>query len=182
MAHIKTPEGAPGIIGLMQARPDTAAPLNALADALLNTNEGLSRGERELIAAYVSRGNACNFCYSSHRAFSEALLPQPETAAQVFAGLEAPDISGLAPKMQALLRIADKVRADGKTVTEADVQAAREAGADDFVIHDVVLIAAAFCMFNRYVDGLGTQSPPTEHESYKEMAQMIAANGYGGSV
>jgi AhpD family alkylhydroperoxidase len=81
------------------------------------------------------------------------------------------------PKLQALLAIAEKVRLDGRSVSAADVQRAREAGADDKAIHDTVLIAAAFCMFNRYVDGLATVSLDRP-EDYAEHAKPLAEGGY----
>jgi alkylhydroperoxidase family enzyme len=83
----------------------------------------------------------------------------------------------VSPKMKALLAIADKVRRDGRLVQAADVDVARAAGADDKAIHDTVLIAAAFCMFNRYVDGLGTWAPK-EPTHYEESGKRLANEGY----
>jgi hypothetical protein len=62
-------------------------------------------------------------------------------------------------------------------VTSDDVAHAREQGATDTEIHDTVLIAAAFCMFNRYVDGLGTTQPRDE-EMYRQRGKWIARDGY----
>jgi hypothetical protein len=83
----------------------------------------------------------------------------------------------VSPKLKALLAIAGKVRQDGKLVTAADVEAARCQGATDLEIHDTVLIAAAFSMFNRYVDGLGTWQP-RDPEMYKQMGRHLAEEGY----
>jgi hypothetical protein len=117
--HIDLPEGIPGIRSALTFRPETAAPLLQLAEVLLRDENTLSRGERELIAAY----------------------------------------------------------ADGRSVTEEDVALARRHGASDVEIHDTVLIAAAFCMVNRYVDGLATWAP-TDALSYQEMATRIVEHGY----
>jgi uncharacterized peroxidase-related enzyme len=166
----------PGIIGLMAFRPETARPLNELANVLLVQPNSLSRGDRELIAAYVSGLNQCSFCLDSHSAFAAAQLPGgQELVADVRRDPESAPISG---KMKALLRIAAAVQLDGRRVTTALVEQARAVGATDAEIHDAVLIAAAFCMFNRYVDGLGTMAGP-DGSGYAAMAQHIVAAGYG---
>jgi alkylhydroperoxidase/carboxymuconolactone decarboxylase family protein YurZ len=82
--------------------------------------------------------------------------------------------------MKALLAIAASVQRGGKHVTVAQVEVAKTAGAADVEIHDTVLIAAAFCMFNRYVDGLGTWAP-ANLEMYRERAGRLAEVGYAQS-
>jgi uncharacterized peroxidase-related enzyme len=144
----------PGIRGLLKYRPETAKPLSELAEVLLRGPHSLAAGERELIAAYVSSLNQCTFCANSHAAFAAVQLDGGlPLVDQVRADLDAADISD---KLRALLRIAGAVQQGGQRVTPELVQAARDAGASDVEIHDTVLIAAAFCMYNRYVDGLGT--------------------------
>ncbi|MFC7385321.1 carboxymuconolactone decarboxylase family protein [Sphaerisporangium rhizosphaerae] len=179
MPHIELGNDAPGIVGLMLYRPDTAKVLNELAEILLRGENTLTRGERELIASYVSDLNRCRFCHGSHAAFAAAQLPGgAETVAQACADLDTADISA---KMKALLRVAGAVQRIGTDVTAALVEAARENGATDREIHDTVLIAAAFCMYNRYVDGLGTYAPE-DPKAYEEMAGLIVERGYGASV
>jgi uncharacterized peroxidase-related enzyme len=166
---------APGITGLLRFRPETAGPLNALADALLRAPNSLSRGERELIAAQVSALNECDFCRDSHSAFAAAQLEPGMTLVEQVRAY--PDTAPISAKLRALLRIAAAVRDDGRAVTPALVAGAREAGATDVEIHDTVLIAAAFCMFNRYVDGLGTFAPD-DPGAYAASAQRIVEFGY----
>ena len=179
MAHISLGNDLPGIIGLMTFRPETAQPLNQLAEVLLRAPGTLPPGERELIAAYVSSGNECQFCSSSHAAFAAAQLPEGmPLVTQVCAD---PGQAAISPKLRALLQVAGKVRQSGKSVTEADIAAAREAGATDVEIHDTVLIAAAFCMYNRYVDGLGTFAPD-DPEAYERNAKGIVSSGYLTSI
>lgn len=160
----------------MRFRPETAKPLNELADVLLHRMpHPLTPGERELIAAYVSGLNDCQFCCESHSAFAAAQLPTGMSLVhQVRRDLEGAPVS---PKLRALLRIAAAVRDGGRNVTPALVQVARAEGAGDLEIHDTVLIAAAFCMFNRYVDGLGT-AVPADPARYAESAERIALSGY----
>ncbi|MEV8513851.1 carboxymuconolactone decarboxylase family protein [Dactylosporangium sp. NPDC051484] len=180
MAHIDLgvdEQEFPGITGPMKYRPETAKPLNELAEVLLRGPHSLTRGERELIAAYVSGRNECTFCCSSHSAFA---------AAQLDGGYELVDrvvhahdeTAPITPKLRTLLAIAGAVQAGGRNVTDELVAAAREEGATDLEIHDTVLIAAAFCMFNRYVDGLATFAPQ-DREAYAVQAKRIVEVGYG---
>jgi uncharacterized peroxidase-related enzyme len=173
--HIDLPENVPGIRSAMMFRPETAAPLSQLAEVLLRGDSTLSRGERELIAAYVSNLNECTFCQTSHSWFAAKQLEGGmELVDQVKRDLERAPIGD---KLRALLRIAAKVREDGRTVTSEDVESARREGATDVEIHDTVLIAAAFCMYNRYVDGLATWTP-TDPQIYDEMSDRIVEQGY----
>ncbi|GAA4410052.1 carboxymuconolactone decarboxylase family protein [Actinokineospora soli] len=167
----------PGINGPMRYRPETAKPLNELAEILLRAEpHPLTPGERELIAAYVSGLNECTFCCSAHSAFAAAQLTDGMPLVdQVRANL---DTAPVTPKLRALLRIAGAVQDTGRKVTPELVAAARDAGATDLEIHDTVLIAAAFCMYNRYVDGLATLAPD-DPARYAAAAQHIIANGYG---
>ena len=175
MPHIELSTEAPGITGLFEFRPQTARPLCELAEVLLRGDHTLSRGERELIAAYVSGLNECRFCASSHAAFAAAQLPDGmPLVAQVRAD---PETAPITAKLKALLRIAAAVQHGGLAVTTAEVAAARGAGATDLEIHDTVLIAAAFCMFNRYVDGLATVAP-ADPAAYASMAGRIVNSGY----
>ena len=175
MPHIDLPDHLPGITALFAVRPDTAEPLQTLAETLLRGPGGLTRGERELIAAYVSHLNACRFCCDSHTAFAGAQLPGGSTLVREI--LRDPGSAPVGDKLRALLRIAEKVQVGGRHVLPEDVDAARAAGATDDDIHDTVLIAAAFCMFNRYVDGLATRRPEAP-EAYDEMAERIVEHGY----
>ena len=177
MPHIDLDTTEPGIVGLFRFRPETARPLRDLAEALLRGPGPLTRGERELIATVVSTGNRCEFCSKSHGAVAARELPGgPEEVRSVLS-----DRSAASPKLRALLRIADKVREDAKFVTEPDIDAARQAGASDVEIHDTVLIAAAFCMYNRYVDGLATVAAATQGD-YEHMAETISDKGYAATV
>jgi uncharacterized peroxidase-related enzyme len=165
----------PGIRGPMRFRPETAKPLNDLAEVLLRSPHSLSRGERELIGAYVSSLNECRFCCNAHSAYAAAQLDDGQ--AVVSGVLADVDSASVSPKMKALLRIAAAVQADGRQVTSAMVDGARAEGATDVEIHDTVLIAAAFCMFNRYVDGLGTLAPD-DPQRYVAAASRIVEVGY----
>lgn len=179
MAHIKLlNEELPGIVGLLNYRPETARPLLDLAETLLRGPSSLTSGEREIIAASVSYRNDCHFCHTSHAAAAAAHLGSGlELIDEIKAGLPNTQVSD---KLRALLEIAHQVQKGGKHVTESHISAARDQGATDQEIHDTVLIAAAFCMYNRYVDGLGTWAPQPS-EAYIEMGERMAYVGYGKS-
>jgi uncharacterized peroxidase-related enzyme len=165
----------PGINGPLEYRPETGKPLRELAEVLLRGPHTLSAGERELIAAYVSGLNECTFCSTSHGAFAAAQLDAGMPLVdQVRCDLESAPVSA---KLRALLHIAGAVQQDGRKVTADLVAAARAEGATDLEIHDTVLIAAAFCMYNRYVDGLGTLAPD-DPDAYHRSARRIVEFGY----
>lgn len=175
MAYIDIPDDLPGVRGLMAFRPELAGPQMQLAQALLHGESPLSRGDRELIAARISHLNECTYCHTAHSSFAavhfdggfdevDPIITDPSTA----------DIS---PKLRALLGIADLVYESGRAVTPDAITAARSEGATDVEIHDTVLIAAAFCMVNRYVDGLGTR-PIEDRDEFFERARTVARDGY----
>lgn len=176
MAHIDLGNDLPGIRGPMAYRPETAEPLNILAEILLrDENNTLSRGDRELIGGYVSSLNDCFFCQNVHLAMAQHYMQCNRTLIEdVKRDFEH---SGISEKMKALLSIAASVQKGGRSVTDAQVNSAREQGATDREIHDTVLIAAAFCMFNRYVDGLATWAPQ-DPDAYLARAKMRAEEGY----
>jgi len=179
MPHIKVNEELPGIRSLLAFSPATATPLGELAEVLLRSDEGLSRAGRELIATYVSYLNDCFYCHHSHGEIAVCYLNgDRETVDQVRNDYHSANISD---KLKALLAIAGKVQKSGKSVTAADIENARSAGATDKDIHDTVLITAAFCLFNRYVDGLAANTP-TDLSSYPLRAQQVAKYGYGNHI
>ncbi len=176
MSYISLPENLPGMHGLMAFRPAIAPGLTALTNALLCTDEGLSRGERELIGAYVSGLNLCTICKNVHSAVAQCHLnANQETVEKTLSDIPHSDLSA---KMKALLSIAQSVHRGGTYVRLEQVKLARHLGATDFEIHDTVLIAALFSFFNRYIDGLGVTTDDTP-ETFMERARRIAEQGYG---
>lgn len=177
MPHIKLPDGVPGILGPLMAYPDSEKHLSGLAQAVLRGPSSLSDAEREMIATFVSSGNECYFCTNSHAAAARHLLGSRNGLVDDILADAAS--AGISEKLRALLAIAGKVRRDGRLVTADDVGRARAAGADDKAIHDTVLMAAMFCMYNRYVDGLATWTPK-DPALYKQIGERLATQGYTG--
>ena len=178
MPHIALPEGLPGIRGPMAFRPETAKPINELVDVLLRGPHSLSPGERELIATFVSAQNDCRYCQTIHGAIAAHHLQDEDLVVKVKGD---PQHAAISDKLKALLVIAGKTAESGKAVTAEDVARARAHGATDIEIHDTVLIAAVFCMCNRYVDGLATWAPD-DPDFYRQRAALVAQNGYAASV
>ncbi|HEU5054160.1 MAG TPA: carboxymuconolactone decarboxylase family protein [Hanamia sp.] len=176
MAYIDLQNGLPGIRGPMQYSPATGKALNELAEILLHDeNNTLTRGEREMIGAYVSSLNDCFFCQNVHGAMAQYYF---ECDMQFIDDIKRDYTSTpISEKLKALLSIAGSVQKGGKYVTADQIAAAKTLGATDKEIHDTVLIAAAFCMFNRYVDGLNTWAPQ-DRNVYIERAKMRADDGY----
>ena len=177
MPHVALPEDMPGITAGFSFRPETAKPMRELAHVLLHTsgNNSLSSADRELIASFVSLRNTCHFCHTSHGAAATHLYGGDES---LLRNVCTDYQSALIPaKLKALLAIAEQVQVDGKRVTAALIEAAKAEGATDLDLHDTILIAAAFCMYNRYVDGLDTWQP-RDPAMYTEMGQRMAEHGY----
>ena len=174
MPYITLEPHLPGITGLLEYRKDSAQPVRELTQFLLRGASSLSEGERELIASVVSSGNECRFCTTAHTAAANMLLGEKETSAHVLKDIATAPVSD---KMKTLLTIAARVRESGKQVTDDAIAAAKKAGATDIEIHDTVLIAALFCLYNRYVHGLDTFTP-TDPDFYANLADRIVHHGY----
>ncbi|MBS1486699.1 MAG: peroxidase-related enzyme [Bacteroidetes bacterium] len=173
MPHIPLEEHLPGITGLLEYKKDTAEPIRKLTQFLLRGPSTLTAGERELIATVVSNGNECTFCTNAHTAAADKLLGECDTSQAVKKNIATAPVS---EKMKALLTIASQVQKSGKAVTAQSIQKAKEEGATDIEIHDTVLIAALFALYNRYVDGLSTVAP-ADPAFYKGLAERIS-KGY----
>jgi uncharacterized peroxidase-related enzyme len=173
---------APGILTAIRLTPGLGVHLRGLADELLVHDfpgTTLQRAEREMLATAVSAANDCFYCMDSHGAFATALLENDGSfdLIPVIDTIKAGSSDGLDPKMAALLHIARTVRRDGLELTDGDVAAAHEAGATDADVQLAVLIAAAFSMYNRMVDGFRAATPPTT-AVYGDRAKEIASHGY----
>ena len=174
MPHIPLPAHLPGITGLLEYSKETAHPIRVLTQILLRGESTLTPGERELIATMVSHQNECKFCTAAHTATADLLLGNTETCEMMKQDVDTTPVSD---KMKALLKIAKQVQISGKAVSENHIAEAKVNGATDLEIHDTVLIAALFCLYNRYVDGMATVAP-SEPQFYNGLGQRLVDNGY----
>lgn len=175
MPHIKLRTDLYGITSLLDYRKETAGPLCQLTQLLLRGESTLTESERELIAAYVSYLNECSFCSDAH--FSASCLLPGGDISKINTLTEGIEQINASEKIKSLLKLAAKVRQGGQFVSPNDIEAARSNGATDLEIHDTVLIAALFCLYNRYVDGLAAVTP-SEPEYYKALGKRITTRGY----
>jgi uncharacterized peroxidase-related enzyme len=169
MPRIGLPEDLPGIVGLFSFKPATAVKLREIYQELLRGPGPLPFVDRERIAAHASRVDRCEYCFRSHEAVVRAL----EAGAGDSSTVTDPED----PKLAALLQLAGAVALGGDQVTDEHVAAARQVGASDEEIHDTVLIAAAFCMASRYVNGLAAITPDDD-AVYDAMGLHLATHGY----
>jgi uncharacterized peroxidase-related enzyme len=172
----------PGIGAAIRLTPGLGIHLRGLADELLVhefPGATISRAEREMLATAVSAANDCFFCMDSHGAFATALLETTGSSqlASLVDEIKIGSSEGFDDKMQALLHIARTVRREPRDLTSADVASARAAGAADADVQLAVLIAAAFSMYNRMVEGFRAKTAPSA-DAYRERAEEIAAHGY----
>lgn len=174
MAHIPLEEHLPGITGLLEYSRETAEPIRELTQILMRGPSTLSEGERELIATVVSSGNGCEFCTTAHTAAANTYYNDPSICEMAKTDI---DSAPLSEKIKALLHVARLTGMGGKQVSTEAIAHAKEHGATDLEIHDTVLIAALFCLYNRYVDGLGTHLPP-DASYYQELAGRLNKSGY----
>jgi len=124
-----------------------------------------------MIGAYVSSQNDCFYCQNVHGALAQYYFNSDmQFIDDIKKDFQSTSIS---PKLKSLLTIAGSVQKGGKYVTTEQIEHAKNLGATDKEIHDTVLIAAAFCMFNRYVDGLNTWAPQ-DRQVYVDRAPMRA--------
>ena len=176
------PPALPGIVAAMGLAPGLAVHLRGLADELLVKDfpgATITRAERELLATAVSAANDCFYCMDSHGAFASALLRRTNASAieTLVDGIKTGGSDGVSAKMAALLDIARTVQKNPREARAGQIERAISAGATNADAQLAVLIAAAFCMYNRMVDGLRAPTPPSS-DAYRARAEEIAEHGY----
>jgi uncharacterized peroxidase-related enzyme len=174
MPHIELEAHLPGITGLLEYRKDTGQPIRDLTQILMRGPSTLTEAERELIATVVSHGNQCRFCTAAHAATVDMLLGEDETSRKVKENIDTAPVS---EKMKTLLTIAALTGKNGKLVTKEIIEKAKAEGATDIEIHDTVLIAALFSLYNRYVDGMAT-TMPADDNYFNVLADRLVNHGY----
>lgn len=178
MPRIDIPEGTPGPMGPLNQYPKLAEAMIRLDEQIMRGDSPLSPGERELIASFVSARSNCTWCTRTHSAVAAKLLeggmPLVEQVHRNYR--DAP----ISEKMKAFLRLAGQVQQGGGSVTDEAVEQARAAGATDREIHDVVLVAADFSKWNRYVDALQVVTPD-DPALYDQVADSLLES-YEGAL
>ena len=178
MPYIPIINNTPGIVGLLDTYTDTGKVLRNLADILLNKNSNaFIKAERETVASYVSFLNNCNFCYKSHSSIADFLWEKKGQTKEYIDKIETLEEIMSSSKIETLLYIAKKLHACPQGIKQEDIDLLFTFNFTPDDINDLILIISSFCMFNRYVDGLGTL-PALDDDMYNNMAEKIAINGY----
>lgn len=173
--NILTLAALPGIVALFAFSPETAKPMSELAERLLrDEHPSLSRGERELIVAGVSMMNNTEFCMRSHEAFAKYNF---EKEGRPFEGLSKENATPGSRQNYIVAIAVLTAQNDPAEVKRASLEAIEKELLTEREIHDIVLIASAFCMYNRYVSCLDAPVPQ-EDAAYEAMAERIYNEGY----
>ena len=176
MSFLKSPP-APGLPQVMKRAPDVAEPFYLLCEAIMRGPSSFSPGERELIAAYVSALNDCDYCRSSHTAVAEAFGIEPglvDGLMDDFDGTDVPD------KLRAALAYVRTLTETPKRLGQADADAFYAAGNDEEALYDVVMVAALFTMANHIIHGFGIPDQAPEHLALA--VERIHGKGYAAAV
>lgn len=158
---------------LLAFDPEAAHHLAALSHTLMHKPGPLSAGLRELIAAYTSSLNNCEFCMKAHAAVASKLLDDESLVWDVIENLEG---SGLAEKEKALLRFVKKITLEPSLITADDTQTLNEAGWDDACIFYAISACALFNFYNRWISASGVH--PVSDETFKRLGSRMAVAGY----
>lgn len=162
----------PELADVFRSFPAGAAELLAYHDILLRGESPLSIAERELIAAYVSGLNVCDFCVGAHSIIAEAFgVPLATVAALLFD----PETAAVDQRMKSLLRYVHKLTRAPATVTARDRQAVFDAGWSERALHDAVATCALFNFMNRLVEGMGVKTSPAIQAAQRERHARAAA-------
>lgn len=158
---------------LFAFRPEVTSPLASFTEGVMRGPAPVSGGLRELIAAYTSWTNACEFCWRAHAAVAAEMLGSEQLVRQV---LEDVETSPLPEKEKALMRFARKITKDLPAMSEADVDALHAKGWDDEAIYFTILVVALFNFYNRWVTTSGVH--PASDEVQRAHGRRLALSGY----
>jgi uncharacterized peroxidase-related enzyme len=157
-----------GIVGVFQERPNKYMMLLSLAQEILREDSHLSSTEREVIAAYTSKLNGCQYCCGSHTAFAVSL----GASGVDLNAIESEDSSG--HPLEALLNYVKKLTLAPSTISNEDKELVHEAGFSEDQLKDAIAVCAAFNLYNRIVEGHGI----APHDNYDKDVEMINTHGY----
>lgn len=156
----------------LQINPEAGKLLSQYHQQILRGHSPLSVGDRELIAAYVSGLNSCNFCHGTHLAAAELFGVSRDL---VLTLIEDPNLGAAPEKLRALLAYARKLTLDHNRMTAEDAQKVFDAGWSERALHDLILVAATFNFMNRFVHGHGIEGDEALHT---ERGRYLFENGY----
>ena len=161
------------VLDIFQQNPNRYSALVEFIQTVMRGESALTAGERELIAAYVSGLNACDYCYGSHQAIATELNVDPKLLEAILTDVATAPIEERLSPVFALVR---KLTLNPSKTIQADVDAILEAGWNEQAIEDVICVCALFNFMNRFVNGYGLELP--NQEQLAVMAKGINTEGY----
>ncbi len=174
MSYLKSLPTDTTLLQVFQKFPATAAPLLAFHELVMRAPSAFSPGERELIAAYVSGVNGCDYCHGVHTVTAEAFGVPEGLLGAALTDLES---SAVDERMKPVLAYVGKLTRTPSRITEADAETVFEAGWDERALHDAVLVCSLFNFMNRMVEGLGIRAD----KAYAQISGVrLCERGYAG--
>jgi uncharacterized peroxidase-related enzyme len=162
-----------GIWNILAFRPQVAYHLCELSHELMFVEAPISPALRELIAAYTSSLNRCEFCMNAHASVAAHQYGDKELVSSVLRDLET---SVLPERDKALLRFVRKLTLDSGSIAEADIDVLKDAGWDDTSIYYAIGACALFNFYNRFVSGNGVKL--VSEEAFRRLGERMARVGY----
>ncbi len=175
MTHLPSLGGDAVLLDVFRRYPGTARPLLDYHQMLLRGPSPITVAQRELIAAYVSALNACDYCHGVHAATAAAFGVAEDLVTDLLADV---DTAPVDEPMKPVLRLVRTLTLDPSRVREADVAAVYAAGWDERAVHDAVSVCALFNFMNRLVEGLGITATPDYYRT--SSARLAGKGGYAG--
>ena len=154
----------------------TGKPLLEFHEALLRGDSPFTIQQRELMAAYVSGVNACQYCHGAHTAAAKQFGVPEDLLAKI---IQSPADSGVDEKLLSVLAFQRKLTLTPTAMTQADADAVFAAGWDERALYDAVQICCLYNFMNRFVEGLGLTPIP---EQFDFEGGLIKNGGYAGMV
>ena len=172
MSYLSYSKDFQGVAEVFLRDPDRYAPLLQFIEAVMVSESALSKAEREMIAAHVSKLNGCGFCLGAHKSTLAAMDIDSQVVAAVEAG---PEAAGVDDRLRPILRLATKLTQRPEDVGQCDIDALRAVGWSDQSIEDAINVIALFNYVNRLVDAFGIKG----NEAYfKQVGAALAKHGY----
>jgi uncharacterized peroxidase-related enzyme len=158
---------------ILKMSPHAGKALLEMHEAIMRAPSALTPGERELISAYVSGLNKCQYCYGVHSQTAKAYEEIPKTAVDNM--MDDLETAGFDDKIKPILRFARKLTETPSSITDADAQAVYAAGWDEKALHDAVMVVCCFNSMNRLLEAHGVHG---NEAMYRERGPMLKQYGY----
>ena len=161
-----------GIAELFQHYPSRYLPITTFIQQIMRGESVLTTAQKELIAAYVSGLNGCEYCYEAHKAIAASLNVNEQVLSALLSDLSTADIE---EKFRPLLVYVRKLTLTPSKMTQSDVEAVLEAGWNEQALEDAICVCALFNLMNRLIDGCGIN---TTNQDFSLLAQAVNIHGY----